>query len=214
MSDELEAITESAKAAQEIAKLGGKVVDAAQNAAPFLNRVFGRTLEDATGLLVADPLRAVRILTQDWYARRVTQILRERNLRDEQLKAVPPNIAIPLLEAAQDETRDELREVWARLLANAMDPNRSSRVRLEFIETLKQFNPLDALVLKELVANASMSPNSREFLVARFSLSRDEVVVSSQHLVKLGCVEISTTDSGIYGVLPYGKLLLNACEGP
>lgn len=214
MSNELEAITESAKAAQEIAKFGGKVIDAAQSAAPFVNRVLGRPIEDATGLLVADPLRAARILTQDWYARRVTEKLRERNLRDEQLKAVPPNIAIPLLEAAQDETRDELREVWARLLANLMDPDRSQRVRLEFIETLKQFNPLDALVLNELSAVAKMSPNSREFLVSRLGVSRDEIVVSSQHLVKLGCIEVSTTDRGDYGVLSYGKLLLRACEGP
>jgi abortive infection alpha-like protein len=159
-------------------------------------------------------LRAARILAQDWYARRVTQKLRERNLRDEQLKAVSPNIAIPLLEAAQDETGDELREVWARLLANAMDPNRSSRVRLEFIETLKQFNPPDALLLNELVTTPNMSPNSRDFLVNRLHLSRDEVVVSSQHLTKLGCIEVSTTDRGNYGVLPYGKLLLSACEGP
>jgi hypothetical protein len=49
MSDELEAIEETAKAAQEIAKFGSKVVDAAQNAAPFINRVFGRPIEDATG---------------------------------------------------------------------------------------------------------------------------------------------------------------------
>jgi hypothetical protein len=170
----LEAITESAKAAQEITKLGGKVVDAAQNAAPFINRVLGRPLEDAAGLVVTDPLRAARILAQDWLARRVTNKLHERNLKDEQLKTVPPNIAVPLLEAAQDETRDELREVWARLLANAMDPARSSRVRLEFIETLKQFNPLDALVLNELAATPNMSPNSRDFLVGRLSVDGDE----------------------------------------
>jgi hypothetical protein len=214
MSDELEAITESAKAAQEIANLGGKVIDAAQNASRFINRVLGKPIEDATGLLITDPLRAARILTQDWYARRVTEKLRERNIREEQLKAVPPNIAVPLLEAAQDEARDELREIWARLLTNAMDPNRSSRVRLEFIETLKQLNPLDALVLNELVTTPNMSPNSREFLAGRLGVSRDEIVVSSQHLVKFGCVEISTTDKGNYGVLPYGKLLLRACEGP
>jgi len=214
MSDELEAIKESAKASQEIAKLGGKVIDAAQNAAPFINRVLGRPIEDATGLLIADPLRAARILSQDWYARRVTAKLLERDLKDEQLMAVPANIAIPLLEAAQDETRDELREIWARLLANAMDPNRSASVRLEFIDTLRQLNPLDALVLNELGATASMNPTSREFLVTRLGVTRDEIIVSSTHLVKLGCVEISTTDKANYGVLAYGKLLLRACAGP
>jgi hypothetical protein len=212
MPNETDPITESAKAAQEVAKLGTKFVDAASAAAPFINRVLGRPIEDAAGLLIADPLRAARILAQDWYARRVSQKLRERNLKDEELKAVPPNIAVALLEAAQDESRDELKEIWASLLANAMDPNRTSRVRLEFIGTLKQLNPLDALVLRELAATPNMSPNSREFLSGRLNVNRDEIVVSSQHLVKLGCIEVSTTDKGNYGVLSYGKLLLRACE--
>ena len=111
MSDDVEAIKESAKAVQEVAKFGSKVVDAANNAAPFVNRVLGKPLEDATGLFLGDPLRAARILAQDWIARRVNEKLRERNIRDEELKAVPPNIAIPLLEAAQDETRDALEHV-------------------------------------------------------------------------------------------------------
>lgn len=215
MSDELDAIKESAKAVQEVAKLGSKVLDAAENAAPFINRVFGKPVEDAAGLLVGDPLRASRILSQDWLARRVTKILRARDIRDEQSRAVPPKLAVPLLEAAQDESEDDLREVWARLLANAMDPNRSSRIRLEFIDTIRQFNPLDARILTELSANASsLSPNSRDFLASRFGTDREEIVVAAQHLIKLGCIEMSQTDRANYGVLPYGKLLLRACEGP
>ncbi|MGJ5022316.1 Abi-alpha family protein [Bradyrhizobium oligotrophicum] len=214
MSNELDALTESAKAGQEIAKLGSKVVDAATNAAPFFNRVFGRPLEDATGMLVADPLRAARILTQDWLARRVNEKLRLRNLKDADINAVPPSIAVPLLEAAQDENRDELKEVWASLLANAMDPNRSSTVRLEFIQTVRQLNPLDARVLTELHASPTMAPNSRDFLAQALKTDRDEIVVVAIHLEKLGCIDMSKTDRATYGLLSYGKLLLRACQGP
>ncbi|MGJ5136866.1 Abi-alpha family protein [Bradyrhizobium oligotrophicum] len=214
MSDELDAVTESAKAAQEIAKLGSKIVDAATDAAPFINRVFGRPLEDATGMLVGDPLRAARVLSQDWIARRVTKILHARNLRDEDSQPVPPNIAIPILEAAQDETREELMEIWARLLANAMDPNRSSTVRLEFIHTIRQLNPLDARLLAELHASPQMSPNSRDYLAQRFKIATEEIEVSAQYLVKFDCIEISQSDVANYRMRPYGKLLLRACHGP
>jgi hypothetical protein len=57
-------------------------------------------------------------------------------------------VAIPLIRGAYDETREGLRESCADLIANAMDPARASRVRLSFIETLKKFDPLDALVLQ------------------------------------------------------------------
>lgn len=211
MSDELETITESAKAVQEVAKLGAKVIDAAQTAAPFINRVLGSPLEDATGLLISDPLRAARILAQDWYRRRVTEILRARDIRDEELKAVPPSIAVPLLEAAQDEARDELREFWARLLANAMDPGRSSRVRLEFIETLKQLTPQDALMLNEVATSPALRVD-RGFLTTGLRATHEEIDVSAQHLQKLGCLDLKTDKD--LGLTSYGKLFLRACEGP
>jgi hypothetical protein len=42
------------------------------------------------------------------------------------VKAMPPSISLmlPLVIAAADEDRDELKEIWARLLAAAADPSR------------------------------------------------------------------------------------------
>lgn len=48
---------------------------------------------------------------------------------------------------AQEESREELAELWARLLANAMDPNMNS-VRQSFIDAVKRMDPLDAVVLR------------------------------------------------------------------
>jgi hypothetical protein len=49
-------------------------------------------------------------------------------------------IALPLLEAAAEESREELQDLWARLLAAAMDPGRSGQVRRVFIEIVKQMD--------------------------------------------------------------------------
>jgi len=51
---------------------------------------------------------------------------------------VSPSIAIPLFAAAQDESRDELRELFARLLAAAMDPKRKDLTRGSFTAIVKQ----------------------------------------------------------------------------
>jgi hypothetical protein len=46
----------------------------------------------------------------------------------------------------------ELMELWARLLANAMDPNMNN-VRQSFIEAVKRMDPLDAVVLRYISEN-------------------------------------------------------------
>jgi Abortive infection alpha len=52
----------------------------------------------------------------------------------------------------QDESREELAELWARLLANAMDPNLNN-VRHSFIEAVKKMDPMDAVVLQYVYVN-------------------------------------------------------------
>src|ERR1700722_2214479 len=121
---------ETAKAAQEIARVADNAIDAARDTAAFLNRVLGNPIADAIGITIADPLRVVRTLSLDWYARRVDEILARRSAKD--ARGMPPRLALEILDAAQDETRDEMRELWARLIANAIDGNTRSTVRIEF----------------------------------------------------------------------------------
>jgi hypothetical protein len=49
---------------------------------------------------------------------------------------------LPLVISAADEDRDELQEIWARLLAAAADPARAKSFRIQFIEVAKQMDPL------------------------------------------------------------------------
>jgi hypothetical protein len=53
---------------------------------------------------------------------------------------------IPLLQAAADESREELQSLWAALLANAMTDG-GHRTRGAFVGALKSMDPADALVL-------------------------------------------------------------------
>jgi hypothetical protein len=51
----------------------------------------------------------------------------------------PPSLSLllPILVAAAEESRDELQDLWARLLAAAADPSRARSFRIQFIETVK-----------------------------------------------------------------------------
>jgi Abortive infection alpha len=85
-------------------------------------------------------------------------------------------LGIPLLRAAYDEGRPELQDIWAALIAAAMDPERMGRVRISFIDTLKRFDPLDARVLAERYKQSEMLPNPLQFISAAFQVPHDEIL--------------------------------------
>jgi hypothetical protein len=61
MTDEIEAVKETAKAVQEVAKTGGKVIDAGRSVGGFLDRVFGRAIEETVGFYWTDKIAAKRV---------------------------------------------------------------------------------------------------------------------------------------------------------
>jgi hypothetical protein len=207
MTDNLEPFgKETAKAAQEIAKASSNAIDAAREAAHFFNRVLGNPIADAVGITIGDPLRFVRTLSIDWYARRVDEILQKRDRR--KLTGAPPRLAIEILDAAQDETRDELRELWARLIANAIDEATRKTVRIEFVAVLKQLNPIDALILQRLSTIQNfIYPN--QFAQAQH-LDDNDVFTSFLYLHDLKCLQQSTTNAAQYMLSPRGIALLKA----
>jgi hypothetical protein len=199
----------TAAAAGEAAKAAGKAIDLTSSFGSFLGRMFGAVPEDVVGLLGGDLLHHVRLRNCARLEQRTEEILCERGVSE----TVPlsPSVAIPLLEAAKNESREELQELWARLLAAAMDPNRDSRVRQSFVTTVKQLDPLDALILNfsyeitKRLNESSREPsedfayyllhqkeNPNQTAVAvmskRFSVSEDEIMVSCQNLTTLNLV--------------------------
>jgi hypothetical protein len=103
------------------------------------------------------------------------------------------------LSAAQDENRDELIDLWAALLATALDPKTQSQYRREFSDSAKQLEPLDATVLRELAALPEMMPSAgttrATILASRLDRSFGEIALSFAALLRLGLTNDETTES-------------------
>jgi hypothetical protein len=82
--------------------------------------VFGDVPGDLVGVVVGAWLHEFHIRLRDKLRRRTDQILRDRNVQE--VIELSPNVAVALISGAQEEAGEELAELWARLLANAMDP--------------------------------------------------------------------------------------------
>jgi hypothetical protein len=99
-----------------------------------------------------------------------------------------------------------------------MDPARRDEMRQAFVETAKQMDPMDALVLEAIRKNTTSQwiPSGVQVVAISLSCSFDEVNVSFQHLDKLGCVYfMDNTGPCVMPYLsPFGKLLTNVVSGP
>ena len=96
---------------------------------------------------------------------------------------------IPLLEAAQDEGRSELRDIWDSLLAAAADPALLSIFRKDFIDIAKQLEPIDAACLKSIQGMSGAHQPSRViFIATQLKVSNDQVVISFRKLQDLKLV--------------------------
>jgi hypothetical protein len=169
------------KAIEETAKTAGKALDIVRDGA----HAISRPVANIYGLLIGDQIEAARERNLDAISRKIKKILAERDLSE--TSPVAEQIAIPLLEAARGETREEMQDLWAQLLANAMDPARRDDVRTEFIQTLERFHPIDALVLRTLGNGNSMFAGA---LANELQLRQSTVVVSLNNLELYHCVEV------------------------
>jgi hypothetical protein len=125
----------------------------------------------------------------------------------------PPKFLIPWFEAASNDTAPELRDLWASLLASALDPVRSKAVRLSFIDTIKQLDPLDVLVLRKRHEHlGGFSQNANEYLRNALNRSVDEIEISIDHLEKLGCIGHGSDGRAQFFMLPYGRELVRVCS--
>lgn len=201
---------EEAKAVQEVAKL-------ADAFGGFVSRILGTVPEDTVGILGGDYLRHIRIRNATRLQQRTDEILRERGIAERTIP-VSPRIAFPLIEAAWDETREELQELWARLLANALDPNNRTKIRRSYIAIIRDFEPLDAVLLKKLCDTQERSGNmiSIKDWSDELGISHDEFYVSVRNLIRLGCAQTNRLEAASAAPnqlveTPLGRELVRAC---
>jgi hypothetical protein len=180
---------------------GGAFTPAYRDAGPesheisgYLKGLFG-TGAGESGEVVGDSwLSEARKSNREALRRRTEEILRERKVGD--ISGLSPNLAIQILEFGQDESRAALIEIWARLLANALDPSRNN-LRLSFIAIVKQMDPQDVILIRRIVhwgyravrdeaGVAASNEATISLLASELNLSEDAVIASLEHLEDLG----------------------------
>ncbi len=212
MSDESYPITAVAKAAEETAKTGRALVEAGSDLASFVGKALGTVPEDTVGLLGGDHLHELRIRNLDKISRKTEEILRERGVEDPE--PIGPKALLPALGAASEEIDETLQDMWATLLANAMDPNKDTSLQRVFIETLKQFEPIEAFVFEKIAQSEREAGLDMLQLRTVLTMRETQVFVTLDRLVDLEVLQIKGSGPArIYTPTPLGTELSLACTG-
>jgi len=202
----------------EQAKLGQEALKTLRGLGAFLRQALGSTPEDLIGYLGGDWLRLRRAENMARMFADAKARLIERGVEEPQPASL--SIAIPMLHGAADEDREELVNLWSRLLANAMDP-KLNNIRYEFIEIVRQLNPIDAVVLRALyekdytlIRRAPLQANepgavSIPDLAAKAGSGRDDVEVAIDRLNALGLLRAHSQESWVIAVTL--RVFMRAC---
>lgn len=204
-SDPIEAMTESAKALQEVAKTGGKAVDASRSVGGWLDRIFGQGVEDTVALHWSDRIRARRIerAIYDWV--KLTELMSKVEVRlkskgIDRLRLVPPKIALGIIEKSTIEEEDELHSLWGNLLVTGLDAD-ADQIHMKYISVLVDLTRKDAIVLKALCEqwlNPDKTPKSTRYGSLTYGPSVDGTAshdaISIITLNRLGLISPGYTD--------------------
>lgn len=141
---------ETAKAVQDVAETTGKVVDIMHDAGQFLAPHVDGVVAQVVGIFT-DHLKYVRGARLVRLRKRFQEELLAHGGVDA-VRKLPLNFAIDALEQGAIEQDDDLQDIWARLLANAVDAASEAQPRRAYISIIKDLAPLDALILEQIYA--------------------------------------------------------------
>ena len=169
---------------KEQAKAIEQALKTLQGFGTFLREMFGTVPEDIVALLGGNWLRVRRAENLLVTLEKARERLEKRGIKVEPTSL---SIGLPILIAAADESRDELQEIWARLLAAAADPVRAKAFRNQFIEVVKRMDPLDAPVLQlvQQREHGRIKATEQNVLAEKLGVDKDEVEVSIGNLIEL-----------------------------
>lgn len=144
---------------------------------------------------------------EEYISRRVSEKL--ESIPQENIVTPDPKIAVPAIEALRYTGHDEnLRELYANLIANSMDKNTIREAHPGFVEILKNLSSDEALLLKPFINNdvfpiidikRELSDNQGYVIASgNFGLFYQEIGIQNidlvpsylDNLVRLGILEI------------------------
>jgi hypothetical protein len=215
MTDETDAIKESAKAVQEVAKTTGQAIQFAE----FIVKFIACPLEEGIGIF-HDKLKYMRWERQVRFRKRSEDLLNELGLSNPS-RPVPMKIAIPLIWAASLEEDDDLQDRWAKLLVNAGNANSGVVVKRSYISILEDLSPMDAKILEKicsvgLIDEAILTYKLPDEAVISQSDNFDaepsqDVQLSLSNLMRLGCITSAMYLGGRLNLAEVQPTLLGCC---
>lgn len=186
MSDLIQSALSLAQQNETLLKIGGGYLIAAYHDLP-------RNLADIAGG------NAVRAYAISQFDRLLAKGKARNDARGIESKPASASILMPILESAALEEREELLNLWEELIAAALDPARTNRMRYKYITILKSMDPSDALLFS-MIDNKDVYKTS--YLIGRSSLIIDEITVSVKNLENLGLLNYSQISFQSGGTAP------------
>ena len=165
---------EEAKAVQEASKLGQKTIRVVEKGCGYLAKTFGEAIEQFAGAM-ADSAQGYR-------QRNVASVEAKTNAHlarlgvEDHFKLIDQRNAVPLIEAIAIEPDENIQEIWARYVANCLDPKRPTiTVNRPLITVIKNLEPGDLPVIRRLFAENLGEPirDPIRLEAGDFSLSDD-----------------------------------------
>ena len=138
-----ETVKSVADASKEIATTATEAIKATEKLGGFIAPLIKEPLENVIGLLT-DKLKYVRWERQLRFAIKTKERI-DKLKKYYKINAIPPKIALPIIENASIEEDDYLQDIWIRLLTSAATTN--NEVKRSYIEIIKQLDSLDAKIL-------------------------------------------------------------------
>jgi hypothetical protein len=187
-------VSASANATRAVAEASAKALEVVHDAGGYLRHVLADVPADLIGVLGGAWLHERHVRIRERLRQRTEEILEKR--RVEKLADISPNVAAALIAGAQEESREELAELWARLLAAALDPATTNAVRHFFFAAAKELDPMDVRLLQHMHVNnvqsihlgggQVISPDASVEATSKHLGARpDDIEVSLSHLEAL-----------------------------
>lgn len=118
--------------------------------------LVGKVLKESAGEvggMIADKVRFWRLKQAVDLKEKTEAFLDQRGVTD--TRSVPLKLTLAIVDGATIEEEDELHTLWARLLANALDPSFKPELRVAYVDILRSLTAFDARLLQEIYSVAA-----------------------------------------------------------
>lgn len=185
------------------------------SSAPDVYNDLAKPAVQQAGKLLSFPLEFINALLARprlWiananYKLQETNILIAKKLENisvDKIKTPEDYIAIPALQAlSYSMDSEELREMYANLLAKAMNTDTAQKVHPAFIDIIKQLSPLDANIFNIICSNEDKCIVTKDICLVKSQVSYD----FSDMLTPINLDDVEVVSSSIYNLLRLGLLM-------